>query len=172
MQQQEFDRIFSTVFYALGNDLSYRDFHDLESAIKLQPFLVVQVTNGAWFNYEFNNSLIRLNFFNMLGHEIFHLEEMKWKMISLEINDIPEWPPYRTTEFYAKIVDPSGNVYPKKNYGEGLMGFIKCVKILRDMSRFECIEHYEIALKNKEMKVQIEQLEKNIELLKNLNNKI
>jgi hypothetical protein len=168
---QQFDTISRIVFYALRHDLSYRDYGDLSSAVKAQPYLIIQETTGFWFNYDYTNSLAQLNLFNPSGQEIFELHEMGWRLDSPEIRDIPDWPPYRTTEFFARILDPLGIVYPRKNYGNSFNGLIKSIKFLREMAQFECIEHFELSKKNKTLKAEVDQLESSLQQLKELINK-
>ena len=168
---KQFDNIISVAYYALSHDLSYRDYVDLMSAVRVKSFLIVQETLGSWYNYEYTNSLIHLKLFNTLGQEVFEINEMDWRLNSFEIWENPNWPPYQVTELYAQITDPRGNVLPHKNYGRGFYGLLKSIKVLRELAKFECIAHYELAKRNKDLKDKIEMISKDIIDLKKSSSK-
>lgn len=159
----EFDKISKIIYHVLNTDLSCREYLDMNAAIQVKPYLIVKETSGVWYNYEYTNRLIQLEIYNSLGKLISEIYEGRWVLNSIEIvNDSR----VQTIDLYAKIIDPGQNQVPWKRYGMGFTGLLKSISVLREMARFESIEHYLIFKENENLKSQIETLSSEIQILK------
>lgn len=158
----QFDKISSIVYHALNTDLRYRDYADLASAIQIKPHLIVKETSGVWYNYEFTNQAIELTIFNSDGIIINQLNEGNWIMLSMEV---PTDYYVQAVDFFAKIMDPDGNISNSKKYGRGFGGLLADIKALRDMSCFECMKHFDLFKENEGLEKQIKKLSEEIQVL-------
>ena len=156
-----FDRITSVVYYGLNTDLSHKNYYSKESAILAQPYLIVKETKGIWYNYEYTNQAIELEVFNSAGFIIDRINEGKWMLLGMNIQTNYY---VQSVDFYATIMDTQGNSYSKV-FGNGFSGLLNGIKTMREMARFECLEHYNLFKENEKLKQQIEQVSAEIQVL-------
>jgi hypothetical protein len=162
-----FSAISHIKYHALGHDLSSKEYHNLQSAVKTNPYLIVMEKVGTWYNYEYTNPVCEIKIFNAYGTALSEIKEGQWILNG----------PYVLADYYHKvifiygsIIDPMGERLNGVEYGAYFEGVKKAIIKLREMASFESIANYNLFQVNLALKKEItKQKSENENLLNILN---
>ena len=136
-------------------DLTDVMYEDIEKAIESSPYKVLKEVKGTWTNMQHVNLACEYELYDRDGNPISLLCEGQWKLSNLLVaNDLH----YDRRQIYFDVIGPKGRVIERKFFGSEKKGILLALKFLREVTKFESVQSYELFTENQKLKKQIKKM--------------